>query len=133
MLFRSQAARLAGVLALVESELRAKDISGEHMVRGITLAKHYASEAVRLNEVAAVNADLVRAEGLLDWLQNEWPEPAVSLPEIYQLGPASIRDAASARSLVNILEEHGWLRKIEGGAVIRDQRRKVAWSVVRGR
>jgi hypothetical protein len=127
-----QAARIAAVLTLVETKLQAAEISAEHMVRGITLAKHYASEAVRLNEMALINTQLVKAEELLGWLQNEWTEPAVSLPDIYQLGPGSIRDATAAATLVGILIAHGWMEPVNGGATIRGHRRRVAWSVVRG-
>jgi hypothetical protein len=127
-----QAARIAAVLTQVETRLTAIEIDGDRMARGITLARHYAAEAVRLNEVAAVNAELVKAQNLLDWLQFEWSEPAVSLPDIYQLGPAAIRDAAAARRLVLILEEHGWLQPIKSGATIRGNPRRVAWSVIKG-
>jgi hypothetical protein len=128
-----QAARIAAVLILVDTNLVAPAITAEYMARGINLAKHYAAEAVRLNEVAAANAELIKAQGLLDWLTNEWTEPAVSLPEIYQFGPASIRDADTASGLATILAAHGWLREVEGGATIRGKRRRVAWSVVKGR
>jgi hypothetical protein len=77
-----QAARIATVLMLVDTNLRVEKIDAEYMTRGINLAQHYGSEAVRLNEVAATNAELVRAQGLLDWLQEGWSEPVVSLPEI---------------------------------------------------
>jgi hypothetical protein len=127
-----QAARIAAVLILVDTNLVAPGITAEYMARGINLAKHYAAEAVRLNEVAAANTELIKAQGLLDWLTNEWTEPEVSLPEIYQFGPASIRDADTASQLATILAAHGWLREIEGGATIRGKRRRVAWSVVKG-
>jgi len=128
----AQAARIAAVLILVDTKLAATKIDGEYMTRGIKLAKHYALEAVRLNEVAAVNAELVKAQGLLEWLQNKWDDEAVSLSEIYRLGPGSIRDATAAKPLVRILEEHGWPRPIQGGATIKGNRRKTAWAVVRG-
>jgi putative DNA primase/helicase len=127
----AQAARLAAVLILWDSKLVAKEISAEYMVRGITLAKYYITEAVRLSEIAAVNVQLLQAERLLDWLQIDWEEPAVSLPDIYQLGPGSIRDAATARSLVRHLEDHGWLQPIPEGATIRGKRRRVAWLIVK--
>ena len=61
-----------------------------------------------------------------------WGEPAISLPDLYQRGPAAIRDAATARKVVGILENHGWLIRIPEGAVISGVRRHEAWRVVRG-
>ena len=43
------AARLAGVLTLV-ADVEAHEISAEHMSAGITLAQHYAAEALRMFE-----------------------------------------------------------------------------------
>jgi putative DNA primase/helicase len=126
-----QAARLAAVLTLWDTKLVAKEVSAEYMVRGITLAKYYAAEAVRLNEIATTSAQLVKAEGLLEWLRTEWGEPAVCLTDVYQFGPGSIRDAAAARPLIRILEDHGWLHPIVGGAIIRGKRRRTAWSIIR--
>src|SRR6516164_7922057 len=50
--------------------------------------------------------------------------------QIYQSGPASIRDAATAKRLTAILEDHGWLRPIKGRTTIRGNHRKVAWAIV---
>jgi len=54
----------------------------------------------------------------------------VSLPDIYQLGPNGIRDNATAKKLAGILEAHGWLIKIKGGAVVKGKKRREAWQVV---
>src|SRR5215469_11050037 len=61
------------------------------------------------------------AEKLLAWLQHRWGRPAVSVPDICQFGPYSIQKApaSTARSLVELLENHHWLRPISGGAAIR--------------
>jgi len=122
------AARLAAVLALVE-DIDAT-VTAEHLARGIALAQHYAAEALRTFTVAVINVDLLRARDLLDWLRRDWGEPAVSLPDIYQLGPNAIRDAATAKGLAGILEAHGWVTKIEGGAEIRGNKRREAWHIV---
>jgi hypothetical protein len=124
------AARLAAVLALVD-DLEAPDLSRAYLERGIVLAEHYAAEALRLAQVGAVDRDLALAEEVLGWLLTSWREPFISLPDIYQLGPAKVRDAKTARPVVAILEEHGWLLRQEGGAEIDGQRRREAWQIVR--
>jgi hypothetical protein len=125
------AARLAAVVTLV-ADINAPEIDDDNMRRGIELAEHYASEALRLFEASKANADLVLAQRLLDWLHRQWREGAISLPDIYQRSLNAIRDQATARKLVNILVEHGWLEPIPGGAIIAGCRRREAWRIVRG-
>jgi hypothetical protein len=71
------------------------------------------------------------ARKLLLWLQNHWGEQVVSLPDIYQRGPHAIRDNFTAAKLVKILEEHFWLIRVPGGAVVRGQFRREAWCIQR--
>ena len=68
---------------------------------------------------------------LLDWLQDDWQEENVSLPDIYQRGPYAIRDRNTAYALVKILEGHGWLIRVLQGAVVLGQPRREAWRIVR--
>ncbi len=125
------AARLAAVPTLVQ-DIHAAVITGEQMEAGIVLAKHYAGEAMRLFGASRIHADLLLAEKLLAWLHTLWTEPLVSLPDIYQRSPImAIRDAAKARKIVEQLEEHGYLLRIEGGAVIAGEKRRDAWRVVK--
>ena len=63
-------------------------------------------------------------------MRTAWGEQAIALPAIYQLGP--VRDKATAAKLVAILEDHGWLVPIVGGAEVAGQRRRQAWQNVRG-
>jgi hypothetical protein len=125
------AARLAAVLALVDN-LEAPDLSKTYLKRGIVLAEHYAAEALRLAQLGAIDHDLRLAEEVLSWLLNSWKDPLISLTDLYQRGPAPVRDAKTARLAVTILEEHGWLLRQEGGAEISGQRRREAWRIVRG-
>jgi hypothetical protein len=125
------AARLAAVLALV-ADVEFNEISAEYLSAGILLAQHYAAEALRMFEGSQVSPDLLLAQKLLGWLRGSWNECAISLPDIYQNGPNAIRDKATATKLVRILEDHGWLHRIEGGAVIADQKRRDAWRIFKG-
>lgn len=124
------AARIAAVLTTV-GDLGAGEVEAEPMAAGIEIAQHYAAEALRLFEAGRVSRDIAQAQVLLAWLRERWREPYVGLPEIYRLGPNSIREARTARRLAEIVEEHGWLVPIEGGAEIMGIRRREAWRVVR--
>jgi hypothetical protein len=123
------ATRLAAVLTLVE-EPAAVEITQEFMARGIALAEHYASEALRLFQGAKVNRHLQLAALLLDWLRSRWHEQHVSLPDIYQGGPNAIRDRATALDLTKILETHGHSVKLPGVTLVNGERRRDAWLIV---
>jgi hypothetical protein len=125
------AARLAGVLTLVR-DINAGEIASAEMAAGVVLAQHYAAEALRLDGGCRISAELRIAQQTLDWLLRQWGEPAISLPDLYQRGPAVIREAAAARKAVGIFEDHGWLVRIAEGAVVAGVRRREAWRIVRG-
>jgi hypothetical protein len=125
------AARIAAVLTLVE-DIEAHAVAEMYMANGIALAEHFAVEALRLFGACRVNPDLLLARRLLNWLLFQWKEPNVSLPDIYQRGLNTIADQATARRMVAILEEHGRLVRISGGATIAGQRRREAWRILRG-
>jgi hypothetical protein len=124
------AARIAGVIALVD-DLNRAEVPAEHMQRGVDLALYYVAEALRLFEVGQVDHQLAIAQRLLDWLGRSWGEDLVSLPDIYQCGPNSIPDQKTARRIVKVLEDHGWLSPVEGGAVVKGQRRQEVWRIVK--
>lgn len=121
------AARLAGVLTLVD-RLDAPHVSAEHMAQGIDLAKHYASEALRLHAAGASNPTLMRAEQALEWCRAQ-PGGVIALADLYQKGPHAIRDAATARNAVKILLDHGWLVEVTGGAQVKGQNRREVWRL----
>jgi hypothetical protein len=125
-------ARLGAVLTLVR-DLDAGALELAEMQAGIALGEHYSTEALRLSGSGQVSRNLRLAQTLLDWLLTVWVEPAISLPDIYRRGPNAIRDAATAKKLVAILEEHGWLRRIVQGAVVAGQPRREAWRIRRAR
>ena len=124
------AGRLAAVLQAVE-DLDAEALGEANFEKGIILSEFYAAEALRLSEAARIRAQLHRAQQLLDWLHNEWLDENVSLPDIYQRGPYSIRDQKTAKDLVKALEEHGWAIRIPQGAVVADQHRREVWRIVK--
>jgi len=120
--------RLAGVLTLV-ADINAHQIDISHIEDGIKLVEFYISEALRLFNSSLTNPDILKAEKLLEWLKNE--KITVLYPRmIYRLGPNEIRDKATAKQIIKILVDHGWLfpltkeelRKSIDGSI-----RKEAW------
>jgi hypothetical protein len=110
-------------------DLDAGETGRPEMQGGITIAEHYSAEALRLSGTSRVSTELRLAKALLRWLLNEWNEPAVSLPDIYQRGPNVVRDRAMASKLVALLEEHNWVRRIKQGAKVAGQQRRDAWKI----
>ena len=125
------AARIAAVLTLVR-DLDAGEVAAAEMAAGIELVQHYAAEALRLHGGSHVSAELRLAHRALDWMLRHWPEPAISLPDLYQRGPTAIRDGKTARKVVTILEDHGWLVRIPEGSIVAGTHRREAWRIVRG-
>lgn len=124
------AARIAAVLTLF-GNIDASEVGSTEMEAGIALAQHYAAEAIRLFGASRASSDLHEAQALLTWLRTVWLKQStlVSLPDIYQRGPNSIRDKAHARRAVNLLIGHGWLVAAPAGEVAGSFRREV-WEIV---
>ena len=120
------AARLAGVLTLVE-DVTAVEIDAAHMEAGITLLNFYLSETVRLFTAGGVDHDVILAEKLLAWAKGQ---SMIALADVYQYGPNPLRDAKTARRIVTLLEEHGWLARMIGGATLDGAFRRDVWRVV---
>jgi hypothetical protein len=124
------AARIAAVLALI-GDITVAEVGAVDMEAGIVIAQHYTVEAMRLHGASRVSADLKEAQQLLAWLHTSWTEPLISLPDVYQRGPNSIRDKARAHGAVSILVDHGWLVPAPACEIGGAHRRDV-WHIVRG-
>jgi len=122
------AARLAAVLAIIENPA-ATEVSAELMIAGTTLTDHYALEALRLFGASQLDPDLRLAKSLYEWLIHSWPEHLVSLPDIYQSGPNAIRSKKTAKKIVSILVEHGYLSPVSGGALVAGKPRQEVFGI----
>jgi hypothetical protein len=109
-------------------DLDSDEIPMAGLEAGIALAEFYVGEALRLGETAAEDADLVLAEATLAWIQ---AYDRVCLVQVYQGGPYAVRNAKTARRILTVLEEHGWVRRLEGGAEIEGVHRGEVWEVCR--
>ena len=125
------AARLAATITIYENP-DVTEVDSDTLANGITLARHYARNRLRLHGATLANAELLEAEGLLDWLCVKWvPEHGtiISLPEIVRLGPISIRDTGTARRLTVMLEQHGYLKKLDKPAEVMGKKRREVWQI----
>ena len=86
------------------------------------------SEALRLFNSGTTNSVLQEANKLMEWLQAE-NKKIVTLPEVYQYSPNSIRDANKARNLIGILVDHGYALPLIDGAEFEGKIRKEAYEV----
>lgn len=135
-----QAARIAAVLTLWR-DLEAPAVAVDAMRNGITLARFYLVEAVRLSDAATVSTDTARAEALRRWLLDTWPEQAaridrdpstVTPKDVVQYGPNALRETAQVRKLMAALADAGWLVLLPEGETIGGITRKLAYRIVRG-
>lgn len=136
-----QAARIAGVLTLVE-DLEAQEVSAEAMKKGLDLALYYLEEAVRLADAAAVSEETAQAEALRTWLLERWPDLALSKKrspdkvtprDVVQWGPGVLRETIKVKKAFAILEEFGWVGGFPAGEIIDSKARKLAYLITRDR
>jgi hypothetical protein len=122
------AGRLAAALAAY-NDPDCIEVDRDAMACGVELAQHYAAEMLRLHNVGSVDPDLRLAQKLLEWWQAQ-STPMVYLAAIYQRGPNALRDAATARRIVRILEEHVWIIRLPKGTVVDGTPRNDVWELV---
>jgi Protein of unknown function (DUF3987) len=127
------ASRLAAIRTVIE-DFDAVAVSDERFYDCIRISEHFAAEALRLFESGQTNPDLVLAHKLLTWLHTKWrekePSGLVTPCNVYQFGPGAIRDKDSANRGIDILVDHGWLVRIEGGAKVDGFFRRDAFMTV---
>lgn len=121
------AGRLAAILAAYADPETAL-VTAQAMAGGIELAKHYAAELLRLQGAANVAPDLKLAERVLTWWQAR-PDPRCHLATIYQRSLNSVRDAATARRIVAILDDHGWVEALPPQTTLDGAPRAEAWRL----
>jgi hypothetical protein len=125
-----QAARIAAVLTLW-SDLEASEVEAKVMADGIKLARFYLSEAARLASAGTLTREMADAEVLRVWLIENFPYDEVVPRDVQNGGPSRrLRISSNVRAALSMLEKHGWLVKLEPGALVRGKHRKEAWRIV---
>jgi hypothetical protein len=122
------ALRLAGILTVYRN-LNATKIDAETVVNAIELVKYYLDEAARVSGMAVASEGSRRAQETLDFLRG-LDHDVVHLAEIYQRGPSSVRNAATARAVMQMLTDHGYVEPIPDGAEVDGGHRREAWRVL---
>ena len=107
-----QAARLAGILAIVE-DVHAREVDAPTMESAIALADWYVAEAARLQKAARTDVKLLRAQALLDWLASRSTRE-VEFRDILRLGPSATRTKEDAEKALAVLKAHGWISEPAG-------------------
>lgn len=120
--------RLAGNLQIIDL-IETNQIDVEYIQKGIRLVEYYLEESMRIQGCLSIHPDLVLSQRLLDWFYSK-ERDIFSLQEIYQYGPPQIRQASKARSIMMILEKHGWAKPAPG-IEIDARRHKEAWVIER--
>ena len=100
-----QAARIAGVLAMVDNP-RATEIDGDAMLRGIGIAQWYLDEAIRLAADVKEAAPLQDADVLKAWILAKSPHQ-VTAHQLQNGGPGRLRKSLGAA--IATLEKEGFL------------------------
>lgn len=127
-----QAARIAGVLTLW-ADLEAAQVQAETMGNAIALAQFYLAEALRLSNAALVSKEIDAAETMRRWLLERWKDDDIVPSDALQNGPNALRESPKVQATFDLLEKHGWLIRLEKGAMVRGVSRKLAYRIVRPR
>ena len=112
----------------VSANRDAGEVTAEAMDGGAVLARHYASEAIRLFQGSVADPHLQMTQRTLAWLRGR--RSLFCLADLYRLGPPAIRDKATATRIVSMLEDHGYLERVTGGAEIDGKHRRDVWRLV---
>ena len=120
--------RIAGVFTLIDDP-GATTISDDAMQRAATAIEFYLGEALRLSGVQPLHEKADQASMLWAWMAARGKRH-VTLPELVQFGPAKMRKAETARSLMDVLSDHYMVRKVPAGTIEFDGKaRREAWEV----
>lgn len=120
------ASRLAALLALYEGD---EKITWRHFWAGCRLAEYFALEHLRLVDAGTVDPELVKATKLLEWWQAR-PDGRCHLAEVYQRGPACMRDSTTARASIEVLIANGWIEPLPPNVMLDGKPRRDAWRLI---
>lgn len=125
-----QVLRVAGVLTVVETP-RPTHIDCASVERAAQIVTFHMREAARLVGNASVPVNIRNAEAVIGWLRQK-KKVIVYSGEIIQRGPTAVREAKALRSAMEVLEMHGYARRLPEGTILDGKSRKSAWKVRRG-
>ncbi len=124
--------RLAGIMALFE-DVHRKTIPVEYIGRASELIEYYLNERLRIVKISEPDQDLENAKVLLKWIQKKGLK-VLTLPDVYQRGPSRFRTKNQASKVIQVLESHLWIERINDGGVseITQKKNADAWRLIDG-
>lgn len=118
--------RIAGTLTLTKT-LESGAIAVDEIDAGRDLMEHYLAEALRIREAAAVDPQLQTAAKVMAWARRSGGK--FHFQQLYQFGPPAVRDAKSARAIIDVLLNHLQLLPLAGGMTCNGRKYAEAWLV----
>lgn len=122
------ACRIAAVFQLFEQGRAAEYLEGRYMDAGVAVAAWHLSEARRIFYEQDAPQNIVDARELARWIADKAPGLAdprgapilspngeLALREIQRIGPNRTRDSLRRDAAIEVLEEHGHLRRCDSG------------------
>lgn len=123
------ACRIAGVLAVIEGGMAAREISRGHLERGVNLIQWYLNEALRIRSAAAVPQSVLDAESMLHWLKTR-NCLAFRTASLLTHGPSQLRDKKRLDAAIDEAVKCGYLAEQDPGTEVDGVRAKRSWRVL---
>jgi hypothetical protein len=119
------ATRIAGIMQLFEG-IDSAMVSLRNITNGIDIAEYYMKETIRLNESVRFSSTADEYMQLVSWASRF---DHIHLAQVYQYGPQCVRNKTFALRALSVLEEHGYIVTVPGGAKIDGVKRQNVWLV----
>ncbi len=123
------ACRIAGVLAVIEGGLSAKEIARNHLERGLKLIQWYLAETLRIRGAATVPQSVLDAEMLSAWLHSRDMRLFRST-QVLNGGPNQLRNKSRLMAAINELVDNGYLVANEKGTLVDGVAATKSWRVI---
>lgn len=122
------ALRLAAVLAVIDQGIGCREISAEHVCRGLDLIQWYLGEALRIKSASYVTQEIQDAETLIGWLKNKGIRLFRS-KQVLKDGPNHLRSKPRFDKAIEVLTNSGWIETNKEGVEVDGVIAKRSWRV----
>jgi hypothetical protein len=124
------ASRIAAVMTLVE-DIDAPTISKHYLQNAIAIMDYFAEQSLAMFESNRVGPDMLNAQKLLKWLQDEWQEDHINVRTVSRYVIRSKTSNEDSKRAIEILVDHNWLARGIRGTVVDGHASKDVWMVRR--
>lgn len=122
------ACRIAGIIAVIEGGMTTREISRDHLERGVKLIHWYLNEALRIRSAAVVPQSVIDAESMLAWLKDRDCR-AFRTTTLLTYGPCQLRNKIRLNNAIDEAVKCGYLIEQESGAEVDGVKAKRSWRV----